>query len=156
MPRGTRKEREKKAGEGDALSSASALAVSNPSSVTNRSATGASNRGIGPPVTHSGHPLDRARRDEGRAPETLKRRGAARRASERASEWGVPKTCNYGPGVHQAVPPPVASRRPRPTSSVSLFISVSFLRLSLTSLLRFSTVSAPLTSPFPPPRAVLL
>lgn len=87
------------------------------------------------------HPLDLARRDEGRAPEeTLERRGSP---SERASEQGVPKTCNYGPGVHQAVPPPppVASRRSRPTSSVSLFISVSFLRLSPTSLSRFSIVS---------------
>lgn len=67
----------------------------------------------------------------------------AERASERASEQGVPKTCNYGPGVHQAMPPPppVASRRSRPTSSVSLFISVSFLRLSPTLLSRFSIVS---------------
>lgn len=75
MLRGIRKERKKK-GEGDALSSASARRFE---SVVGDEPLGrcASNRGIGPPVTHSGHPLDCARRDEGRAPETLKRHGAA-------------------------------------------------------------------------------
>lgn len=105
---------------------------------------------LGPPVTRPGHPLDRAaRRRKGPGDSRTARRGS----SERASERGVPKTCNYGPGVHQAMPPPVASRRPRSTSSVSLFISVSFLRLSL-AFSRFSVVFR--SSPLPPPRLASL
>lgn len=134
MPRRKKKEEQ---GEDDALSSARRFESSSATKLLD--AAWASDL-IGPQVTHSGHPLDHAAR-RGKGPGDSS--GAARRASERASEWGVPKTCNYGPGVHQAVPPPVASRRPRPTSSVSLFISVSFLRLSLTSFSRFSTISPP-------------
>lgn len=48
----------------------------------------ASNRDIGPPVTHLGHPLDYSTR-RGKGPGDLSgaaRRGSAKRASERASE----------------------------------------------------------------------
>lgn len=44
-------------------------------------------------------------------------------SSQRAwfAERGVPKTCNYGPDVHQAVPPAASHQPARSVSSVSLF-----------------------------------